>query len=131
MDQPAYGRGKSPICISLRAPFGSSLSPFVSCPLLLTVTLAPAAARDALSSLLSTPIGDGVIASAKVVLRALLGVGIIRWVNWGVNTLAARSWRLTTDRRWDWSEEIAVVTGGSSGIGQETVAQLADLGARP
>lgn len=120
----------SPISKAVQRLVVLPLSPLVSGPLLLTVTLAPAAVRAALSSLLSRPIGDGVLASAKVALGAFLGVGVVRWANWGANTLAARSWRFATGRRWDWSEEIAVVTGGSSGIGQETVAQLAELGAR-
>lgn len=120
----------SPISTAIRRIVALPLSPLVSGPLLLATTFAPETSRDVLSSVLSTPIGDGFIVSAKFTLSALVGVGIVRWLNQGLNSIASNSWHVTTRNEWDWANEIAVVTGGSSGIGQSVVQRLADLGAR-
>lgn len=110
--------------------FTLPLSPLVSCPLLFAATLAPNAARDVLSSVLSVPVEDDIVASTKVALRILVGVGILRWLNWGLNSAASNSWRLRTVNQWNWASEIVVVTGGSSGIGQGIVTGFVDLGTR-
>ncbi|KAL6709002.1 hypothetical protein ACN47E_002129 [Coniothyrium glycines] len=48
-----------------------------------------------------------------------------------LNRLAANRWSLTSDKaRWDWKNEVAVVTGGSGGIGACVVQQLVAHGIR-
>ncbi|KAF3008390.1 hypothetical protein E8E13_000330 [Curvularia kusanoi] len=44
--------------------------------------------------------------------------------------MAQNSWRLRAGQGWDWPNEIAVVTGGSSGIGKCIVERLSRLGLR-
>ncbi|AEO58561.1 hypothetical protein MYCTH_2305985 [Thermothelomyces thermophilus ATCC 42464] len=64
------------------------------------------------------------------VLQVLVALGLVRMVNGALNSMAANSWRLTAAPGWDWPNEIAVVTGGSSGIGKGIVERLAALGVR-
>lgn len=107
------------------------LSPLVSGPLLLAATLNPDTTRRALSSLLSIPVNDGGFESLKLALSVLLVVGVLRWVNGGLNTISTNGWRLGSSSAWDsWPDEIIVVTGGSSGIGQDVVTRLAAMGSR-
>jgi hypothetical protein len=52
----------------------------------------------------------------------ILGVGIA----WQVNrVLSSRALNNGVDSKFDWKKEIVVVTGGSGGIGAETVKKLA------
>jgi NAD(P)-dependent dehydrogenase (short-subunit alcohol dehydrogenase family) len=67
---------------------------------------------------------------AITVLRVLVALGLLRTANRALNTMAHNSWRLTAAPGWDWPNEIAVVTGGSSGIGKGIVERLAALGVR-
>lgn len=50
------------------------------------------------------------------------------WVNDFLSHKARNNW--VTDPTWDWSKEIVVVTGGSSGIGASAVERLAADGVR-
>lgn len=60
----------------------------------------------------------------KTVLQTLLGLGVIRTLNSALSSIANNSWRLTASKGWDWPKEIAVITGGCSGIGYCTVQRL-------
>ncbi|RMZ73830.1 dehydrogenase reductase sdr family member 8 precursor [Pyrenophora seminiperda CCB06] len=52
-------------------------------------------------------------------------------LNSGLNRWAERRWIWKTDKSaWDWKHEIAVVTGGSAGIGAYVVKRLASHGIR-
>ncbi|KAF2966599.1 hypothetical protein GQX73_g6978 [Xylaria multiplex] len=116
-------------------------SPFLSGPLLLAVTQAPDTVRHivrhivlniarTLPSLLHTPPPSFSLSTATTVLRAIFALSIIRRLNQALNSVAANSWHLTASKGWDWPNEIAVVTGGSSGIGKLIVEKLVALGLR-
>lgn len=50
----------------------------------------------------------------------------VLWINDFLSKWSRNNW--TTDATWDWTKEIVVVTGGSSGIGASIVNRLADDG---
>ncbi|ETS75780.1 hypothetical protein PFICI_12724 [Pestalotiopsis fici W106-1] len=112
------------------------LSPLISGPLLFTATFAPQVTHKAISAIISClPIANDaslqlIERSAITAIRALFALSIIRQVNQWLSTMATNSWRLTKSRGWDWPQEIAVVTGGASGIGKDIVENLTSLGVR-
>lgn len=117
------------------ATFGRiTLSPLLSGPILLALTYAPEAVRDALAPVAGrlpeqvTACVD--LATAKMALQVILGLGILRTINETLSTMARNSWRLRAGKGWDWPNEIAVVTGGSSGIGKSIVEKLTAMGLR-
>lgn len=64
-------------------------------------------------------------------LKWALSVWALLEVNWTLNRWADRRWRFSTDKSvWDWKREVAVVTGGSAGIGACVVKKLVSHGIR-
>ncbi|KAJ4144383.1 hypothetical protein LMH87_003267 [Akanthomyces muscarius] len=63
-------------------------------------------------------------------LQILLGLSVVRYVNSTLSSIALNSWRLTKPGNWQWNNEIAVITGGCSGIGKCTVDRLVKRGVR-
>ncbi|KAF2789592.1 dehydrogenase/reductase SDR family member 8 precursor [Melanomma pulvis-pyrius CBS 109.77] len=64
-------------------------------------------------------------------LKWLLTIGLTTNINKQLNKLALNSWRVKSEKsRWNWSQEIAVVTGGCSGIGELVVKRLARKGVK-
>ena len=112
------------------------LSPLLSGPLLAALTWAPAQTQDALSTALKKlPVHNIDISSldiplARTVLKVVLALGVVRVLNRTLNTMAHNSWRLSKAQGWDWPTEIAVITGGSSGIGKDMVDKLVALKVR-
>ncbi|KAK5636176.1 hypothetical protein RRF57_011888 [Xylaria bambusicola] len=112
------------------------LSPLLSGPLLLAATYAPDAVRDSVSNLASRlpflqgPLSNLNPSTVVTALRLLFAVGVVRRLNRALNAMAANSWRLIASKGWDWPNEIAVVTGGSSGIGKLVVEKLVAHGLR-
>ena len=64
-------------------------------------------------------------------LKWTLSVWALFELNWTLNRWADRRWSFTVDKSgWDWKREVAVVTGGSSGIGAAIVKKLVSHGIR-
>ena len=99
------------------------LSPLFSGPLLLALLTVPEDVRQNLLKNVSLPANYD-ISTAKTVLQVLFGLGLVSYVNRVLNRSASNAWRLSPAPGWDWPSEIAVVTGGSSGIGQRITERL-------
>ncbi|POR35277.1 Short-chain dehydrogenase/reductase 2 [Tolypocladium paradoxum] len=99
------------------------LSPVLSGPLLLALVATPESVRRAVLRRLSLPPTFDV-GVAEAVLQVLLGLGLVRCVNNALNSMAANCWRMRAAKGWDWPKEVAVVTGGCSGIGYGIVERL-------
>lgn len=60
---------------------------------------------------------DHDLSRVKLALQVLVGLGAIRTINRKLSQMAANSWRWGAAPGWNWPKEIAVVSGGCSGIG--------------
>lgn len=117
------------------------LSPLLSGPLLLSATYYPDTLKDALTSI-SARLPEALAAYLSLPalldcprfvtgLKILAGLSVANKLNQALNVAAHNSWRLFSAKGWDdWSAEIAVVTGGSSGIGHDIVERLVSMGVR-
>ncbi|KEY68894.1 hypothetical protein S7711_03826 [Stachybotrys chartarum IBT 7711] len=63
-------------------------------------------------------------------LSILTAWGVIRGANRVLNVIAANAWRVQPAPGWTWPKEVAVVTGGSGGIGKHIVEKLVNHGIR-
>lgn len=110
------------------------LSPLLSGVCLVSLTYAPDAVRDAVAAMAdklpSQIAGSLSLSATHTTLQVLFGLGVLRYINKALNTMASNSWRLRASKNWHWPDEIAVVTGGSSGIGKSIVERLVALGVR-
>ncbi|KAK8182089.1 hypothetical protein IWZ00DRAFT_519081 [Phyllosticta capitalensis] len=111
------------------APRAALLNPIVTGPLLWALAVAPNAIQGPLLQQLDRlPLDNATVVTA---LKVLFGLGIANTLNSLLNSMATNGWSLTSDSsRWNWSQELAVVTGGCSGIGELVVKGLADKGIR-
>ena len=107
----------------------AALNPFLTAPLLAFLEKSPQATIDNLLQNANLPAGYD-LTLAKGILTALAAVGAVRFTNKKLSTMAANSWRLSPAPGWDWPSEIAVVTGGCSGIGLCIVKELLEKGIR-
>lgn len=102
--------------------------PYLTGLLLATVKYLPRQQRDRLDAVLAKYGTD-----TRLIVRAawaLFAFGMVRSLNRMLNTWAMNHWRLAAHTGWDWSGEVAVVTGGASGIGEKTVLGLARKGVK-
>lgn len=105
------------------------LSPAVSGSLLLAFVFAPEEKKlELLKSLRAPATVD--LELVKNGLQVLLGLSVVRYLNAALSQCALNSWRLTKPNNWKWENEIAVITGGCSGIGKCTVDRLVKRGVR-
>lgn len=79
----------------------------------------------------SLPLSAAQCAQLARVFQSILAACLIREVNSLLNIWAENRWLFTNDRSsWDWSKELAVVTGGSNGIGAAVVKELVSYGVK-
>lgn len=103
------------------------LNPAVTGALLLLLAgKGPEAVREQLHEVLGrVPVDESVI---KAAVQVLFGVGLARNVNAKLSELAQNNWRWGPAPGWNWPQEVAIVTGGSSGIGLGIVERFAAKG---
>ncbi|KAL9066175.1 MAG: hypothetical protein Q9157_007235 [Trypethelium eluteriae] len=94
-----------------------AFSPVVTGSLLYILTRGPESLRRPLVNILSSPAN---VERAKSVLKWLFALGLLGRLNSWLNSWAENGWQLYGDKkRWNWNQEIAVITGGSNGIGAD------------
>lgn len=64
----------------------------------------------------------------KSPLRIILALGIARVLNRFLSRWALNNWTLSAQSGWQWQGELAVVTGGCSGVGRAIVLGLVEKG---
>ncbi|KAJ4159979.1 uncharacterized protein LMH87_007914 [Akanthomyces muscarius] len=105
-------------------------SPVVTGAALLAFTQAPPELQAEVVRRLSF-LGDNVKPeTVELALKVVFGWGLVKGVNAVLNSAASNAWRLTKAPGWDWQNEVAVVTGGCSGIGRNVVEQLTAKGVK-
>ncbi|KAM3521587.1 hypothetical protein NHJ13051_006167 [Beauveria bassiana] len=107
-------------------------SPVVTGAALLAFTRAPADLQAEVVRRLSF-LGDKAARpeTVELALKVVFGWGLVKGVNAALNSAASNAWRFTKAKGWDdWPAEVAVVTGGCSGIGLNVVEQLTARGVR-
>ena len=107
------------------------MNPVLTASLLWVLTKGPPQVRERLfarfASLRDTTKLNRIVKS----LKWLLALGLLKNVNKYLNSVALNAYRLKSEKKkWDWNQEIAVVTGGCSGIGELTVKGLVKKGVK-
>lgn len=106
-----------------------ALNPIITTALLWVLTKGPPDLRSRLTSRIAA-LRDP-LRYAKVVktLKWCLAFGVAGVLNKQLNHVALNAGRLRSEKaRWIWSQEVAVITGGCSGIGELVVKRLVDKG---
>ncbi len=105
------------------------LSPAVTGALLYALTKAPDNYRRPLLQRLSQYVSDKTIARAITVLKWLCAIGVARNIHIWLSNLAQNNFRLRSEKhRYNWPNEVAVVTGAASGFGALITKGLAAQG---
>jgi hypothetical protein len=108
-----------------------ALNPAVSAPLLWLLTRAPPSLRQRILSSLGSHGQPERIAKVVNILKNLFVLGLLRIANQKLNAIALNAWRVkSVKKEWNLSQEIAVVTGGCSGIGELIVKELFKKGVK-
>ncbi|RAR00979.1 NAD(P)-binding protein [Stemphylium lycopersici] len=106
-----------------------AFEPMVTGPLLGLLLYTPEQTwRDTLEA---TPLSQ--ILDPRNVIRTLgflAAAGLIKKANAALNAWATNAWQIHAGRGWNWPSEIAVVTGGCSGIGKAIAEALTSHGIR-
>ncbi|KAF2144812.1 uncharacterized protein K452DRAFT_285142 [Aplosporella prunicola CBS 121167] len=117
-----------PFNLGLRS---AALNPAVTGLLLFALTGAPSTVREPLLEQLSRLPAQVSVARVVKVLKWLFALGLVHKANAWLNSLALNGWTRKADtERWVWREEVAVITGGSSGIGALLAQGLAEKGVK-
>lgn len=107
------------------------LNPIITGSLLWALTKGPLQIRAYLASRFAFLRNPENLAQVIKFLKGALLVGVISTTDRQLNRLALNAWRVKSQRkRWDFNNEIAVVTGGCSGIGELIVKGLVQKGIR-
>ncbi|KAF2205405.1 NAD(P)-binding protein [Delitschia confertaspora ATCC 74209] len=109
----------------------TALNPLVTASLLYLLTKSPTAIRERLFNSVALLRDETKLVTIIKTLRWLLVLGLIGKANTKLNEIALNAWRIKSEKkRWEWNREIAVVTGGCSGIGELVVKGLVRKGVR-
>ncbi|ORY10575.1 dehydrogenase/reductase SDR family member 8 precursor [Clohesyomyces aquaticus] len=102
-----------------------ALNPLIAAPLLFVLTKGPPQLRDQLIQRIAALRDPQKLGKIVKALKWLLALGLLGSANQQFNKIALNAWRLkSVKKQWEWSKEIAVVTGGCSGIGMRVVKGL-------
>lgn len=108
-----------------------ALNPIITAALLWVLTKGPPQLRSQLTNRIAAlrdPIRYAQILKA---LKLCLAFGTVGVLNKQLNHIALNAGRIRSEKaKWNWSREVAVVTGGCSGIGELVVARLISKGIR-
>lgn len=118
-----YAIRESIVGKSIRGVIGLALNPIVSGGLLAFLEKGPQHVIEDILARAGLPANYD-LTTVKLALAVLLVIGGASALNKKLNSMAANSWRIGGAPGWDWPKEIAVVTGGSSGIGLAIAREL-------
>jgi hypothetical protein len=108
-----------------------TLNPLVTGALLWALTKGPTQLRSQLTSRITALQDPFRYAQLIKALKWCLVAGTARVVNKQLNHIALNAGRLRGEKaKWNWSREVAVITGGCSGIGELVVKRLINKGIR-
>lgn len=101
------------------------LSPYITGPILLSLLLLPERIRN-----ITSPQFEQILFSPRFsfILKVLFSTTSLSKLNNYFSRLSANNF--VVDKTWDWSKEIVLITGGSSGIGASIANKLAIRGIR-
>jgi all-trans-retinol dehydrogenase (NAD+) len=104
------------------APIGLALfEPLITAPLLFAVLRHP----DTVKSILPISLAPYVDSSSFILgLKGLVAFNVLKKSSNFLSRLALNNF--VTDKSWDWTKEIVVITGGSYGIGESVARMLAE-----
>jgi all-trans-retinol dehydrogenase (NAD+) len=120
----------------IRKPISVALNPLVTGPLLYLLTRSPQRVQMAILVVLSSRLPASLppvklIKVLKVLFVLGLSSKIVSRVNERLNEWALNNWIWNAEKdKWVWNQEVAVVTGGCSGIGAEVVRGLISKGVK-
>jgi all-trans-retinol dehydrogenase (NAD+) len=115
----------------LRSALQQTQNPVLTGPLFWALTKGPAALREPLLNLLGKALSPTNVGRFITALKWTFYIGIISKVNQALNDWATNNWQWKTEKdKWDFKREVAVVTGGCSGIGLEIVRGLMRKGVK-
>lgn len=100
-----------------------ALSPFATGPALLALVLSSSSTGEALFRHFSIKQPQR-LASPELVLQVAFALGCLQSINRLISSASINGGRVRASSLWDWPKEIAVITGGCSGIGHCTVKRL-------
>lgn len=106
-----------------------AFNPIITATLLWALTKGPLQLRAHLTNSIAALRDPARYALVVKALKVCLAFGTVRVFNKQLNHIALNAGRLRSDRaRWNWTREVAVITGGCSGIGELTVQRLVNKG---
>jgi hypothetical protein len=73
---------------------------------------------------------SSILRPALTLTKWLFGLSLTHYLSSELTYFARNNWTLSDKHRWIWKEEIAVVTGGCSGIGEEVARRMAKRGVK-
>lgn len=102
-----------------------ALAPSLTASLAMALTYGPPSIREPLLQWLGQVLSEQSIERFISALKWLAALGVVKAANSRLNEWALNNWRWgSVAKQWEWAREVAIITGGSSGIGLEVVKQL-------